>query len=96
MLCSLTLIRSWAVDWSWVVRSRCVRSWWWRSGCVRSRGGSVCRSGFVSWLSFVLDVGDVSVFVVSVVSDNLGATIGKCNTVFSANNTMIVLKEKQD
>lgn len=91
LLRSLTVIRSWAVDWSRVVRSWCVRSWWWRSRVVRSWGWSVCRSRLVCRLSFVFNISDVSVFVVGVVGDNLGTTIGKGNTVFSADNTMIVL-----
>jgi hypothetical protein len=73
-------------------------------GVVRSRlGGRVVRSGFggigsrgrvvrlVVGFTFVLDVGNVAVLVVGVVGDDLGATVGKGNTVFTGDHAVVVL-----
>jgi hypothetical protein len=76
-----------------------------RSGVVRSgvvRGG--VRGGVsVSLLvwgvngvdgdTFVLNVSNVSVLMVSGISDNLGTTVGKGNTVFPRNNSVLILKK---
>jgi len=64
-------------------------------GVVRS-GSGVVGSGFgvvrlVMGLSFVFDISDVSVFVVSSVSHNLGTTIRKGNAVFAMHNTVVIL-----
>jgi len=76
-------IRSWLVNGSWVVRSGLVDG----LGVIRSGSRSMIRSG----LTFVFHIGNVSVFVISGVSDNLGSAIGKGNTVFTSDNTVIIL-----
>jgi len=76
-------IRSWLVDGSWVVRSGLVDGF----GVIRSGSRCVIRND----LTFVFHISNVSVFVVSSVSDNLGSAIGKGNTVFTSDNTVIIL-----
>ena len=65
------------------------------SGVVDGFGG-VVGSGFgvvrfVVGFSFVFDISNVSVFVVSSVSHNLGPTVGKGHTVFTMHNTVVIL-----
>ena len=57
------------------------------------RGGSITLAMVwgVVWDSFVFDISDVSVFVISMVGDNLGTTIGKSHSVFSRYNSVGVL-----
>ena len=78
-----------------------------RGGVVRSgsgvnglgvigSGGGVVRSGLrvvrlVVRFAFVFDISDVSVFVVSVVSHDLGSAVGKGNTVLAGHNTVVIL-----
>merc|ERR1719215_443302 len=67
------------------------------SGVVRS-GLGVIRSGsglgvvgFVDGFALVFDIGDISVFVISSVCDDLGTAVGKGNAVFAGDNTVVVL-----
>ena len=57
------------------------------------RGGSITLAMVwgVVWDSFVFDISDVSVFVISMVGDNLGTTIGKSHSVFSGYNSVFIL-----
>jgi hypothetical protein len=72
-----------------------------RSGVVRSgvvRGGVsvsllVWGVNGVDGDTFVLNVSNVSVLMVSGISDNLGTTVGKGNTVFPRNNSVLILKK---
>merc|ERR1712168_780593 len=84
---------------SWVVgsRGREVGSW---GRVVRSWGRVIgCRGlGVVGFLrnirvgfSFIFDIGDVSIFVVSRVSDNLCAPVRELNSVLSFHNTIFIL-----
>ena len=66
-----------------------------RSGSVMGFGG-VMGSGsgvirLVMGFSFVFDISDVSVFVVSSVSHDLGPTVGKGHAVFTMHNTVVIL-----
>lgn len=57
-------------------------------------GGRVVRSwlvGIVVSLTFVSDVSNVTIFMVSVISDDLSAAVGKSNAVFTSNNTILIL-----
>ena len=74
----LKYLGSWLVNWSWLV------SWWsWLVGW-----GWVSVSSFwfwwVLWDSFVLDVSDVTVVVISGVSYGLDTAIGKMDNVGSS------------
>jgi len=65
------------------------------SGVVDGFGG-VVGSGFgmvrfVMGFSFVFDISNVSVFVVSSVGHNLGPTVGKGHAVFTMHNTVVIL-----
>ena len=84
----------------WVVWGRLVNRCWWvvrsRSWVVRSRFGVglVGRSSrcmIRSNLTFVLHISNVSVFVISSVSNDLSSAIRKGNTVFTSDNTVIIL-----
>jgi len=89
--------------WSRVVWSRFVNNWsrvvWsWLGWVVWSRlvddGGRVVWLGvvwLVVWLSLILDVGNVAVFVVGGVGDNLCATVRKGDAVLAGDCAVVVL-----
>jgi len=78
----------WSWVWSWVVRSR---SWVVRSRFGVGFVGRSSRCMIRSNLTFILHISNVSIFMVSSVSDNLGSTIRKGNTVFTSYYTVIIL-----
>jgi len=62
-------------------------SWGWGI----SLGGRDISLGLgIDWDTFVGNISDISVVVVSGVLDILGTTIGKCNRVRSRNNTVSI------
>jgi hypothetical protein len=86
--------RSWLVsryNRCWVVWGRFVNRFRWvvRSGSwvVRSRLGWVIRSD----LTFVFHFSNIPIIMVSGISDNLGTTIRKGDTIFTCNNTVSIL-----
>merc|ERR1712018_163714 len=84
------------VDWSRNIRSGFVdnRSWVIRSGFVDRFGSREVGSGlirFVMGLTLIFHIGNVAMFVISGICDNLGSAIGKGNTVFSSNYSVIIL-----
>jgi len=94
------VIRSGLVSGYWCdIRSGLVSGHWCviRSGLVD--GSGVIRSGlirlgnirFVMGLTLVSHNSIISVFVVSGVCDNLGSAVGKGNTIFTSDNTVIIL-----
>ena len=54
-------------------------------------GGSVSLDWWVVGHTFVFDIGDVTVVVVSMVGHDLGTTIGKSHSVFAGDNTVGIL-----
>ena len=64
--------RGWTVDWRWLVDD------W---GSVVDWGWLVHDWGSVP---FILDIGDISVIAIGVVVDNLGAAVGKSNSVLAS------------
>ena len=73
------------LDWHWVGKWLGV-DWGW---VVGSRLGVVWLWGMSH--SLVLDVGDVSVLVVGVVGDDLGAAVGKGHPVLAGDDAVVVL-----
>lgn len=76
-------------SWGWVIGSWFGVVWSWGRGGVMGSGFGVV--GFVMGFSFVPDIGNVTVFVVSVVSHNLDTTVGKSNFIFTGHNTVVIL-----
>ena len=54
-------------------------------------GGSITLHWGMVGDSFVFDISDVSIDVISMIGDNLGTTIGKSHSVFSRYNSVGVL-----
>ena len=88
------------VVWSW---ARVIRSWLWK-GMVWSWLRSDIWSRFwvvgccwfwVVWFvgcySFIPNISSVSVFVISVIGNNLSATVWKKDSVFTRDNTVLIL-----
>jgi len=98
--CRFVVDGSRLINWCWVVWGRLVNRFWWmvrgRSWVVWSRFGGRLVSRGSRWVirsnfTFVFHIGNVSVFVISSVSNDLGSAIRKGNTVFTMDNTVIIL-----
>merc|ERR1711997_774964 len=69
-------------------------SWVIRSGSGFVDGSWVIRSGlirFVMGLTLVFHISNISMLMISCMGDNLGSAIGKGNTIFSSDYTIIIL-----
>jgi len=98
--CRFWVVWGWVIwSWFWVVWGwlwkRVVWSWlWW---VVWGRFWMVWSWSwfwvvwFVVWYTFILYIGSVSIFMVSMIGNNLGTTIRKKNSVFSRNCTIFIL-----
>lgn len=71
-----TRLQVWADGDSWEDWCWSVPWWWWRRWWGSAVGWSHRDGNWVSWNTFVFDVGDVAVGVVGVVGNNLGTTVG--------------------
>merc|ERR1711997_1000701 len=76
---------------SWVIRSGSGfvdGSWGIRSGSRLIRSGLI---RFVMGLTLVFHISNISMLMISGIGDNLGSAIGKGNTIFSSDYTIIIL-----
>ena len=64
-------------------------------GGVGMRGWGVSLVGCwgMMGVSFVLDISDESVFMIGMIGDNLGAAVGKSDSVFSSYDSVFVLEK---
>merc|ERR1719232_322724 len=62
--------------------------WWWGSRVVWSR---MVRLNIGFSFSFILDIGDETIFVIGVICHNLSTTIWQLNAIFATDNSIFIL-----
>ena len=82
----------------WMGEGMGMRSWGELHGMGSVFGGMRMRGWGISlgcwgmmWVSFVLDISDEAIFMISMIGDNLGSAVGKSDSVFSSYDSVFVL-----